>query len=98
MKDEYIILNKTTILNKIDTLLEERGYEADNDRQSYLNGQITALNSLVLPFNSISLIPEIEKAFDAGYDLNTFEQLEIPNEERDCLNTQDYINNLKLEI
>ena len=48
--------------------------------------------------SSTPLIPEIEKAFDAGYDLNTWEQLEIPNEERDYLNEQDYIKNLKLDI
>ncbi len=38
---------------------------------------------------------DLRKAFNAGYDLNTWEQLEIPNEERDYLHEDDYIQSLK---
>ena len=93
MKDEYIIVNKTAIQKRIDDLIAEfRGKVGYNMALC----EVDDLKQIIS--QSIPLIPEIEKAFDAGYDLNTFEQLEIPNEERDCLNTQDYINNLKLEI
>lgn len=87
MENEYIIINKTTIKNRIKKLGE---FPSTNREQLYELFQILS--------QSIPLIPEIEKAFDAGYDLNTLEQLEIPNEERDYLNTQNYIDNLKLEI
>lgn len=96
MKDEYIIVNKTAIQKRIEELRE---LEDSTDRIIYADKFFTRRSELVqLLSQSTPLIPEIEKAFDAGYDLNTFEQLEIPNEERDCLNTQDYIDNLKLEI
>jgi hypothetical protein len=38
---------------------------------------------------------DLRKAFNAGYDLNTWEQLEIPNDERDYLHEDDYIQSLK---
>jgi hypothetical protein len=38
---------------------------------------------------------DLRNAFNAGYDLNTWEQLEIPNEERDYLHEDDYIQSLK---
>jgi len=38
---------------------------------------------------------DLKDAFNAGYDLNTWEQLEIPNEERDYCNEHDYIQSLK---
>ena len=39
-------------------------------------------------------LEDMKKAFNAGYDLNTWEQLEIPNEERDYLNEEEYIQSL----
>jgi hypothetical protein len=38
---------------------------------------------------------DLREAFNAGYDLNTWEQLEIPNKERDYLHEDDYIQSLK---
>ena len=96
MKDEYIIIiNKTAIQQRIEEL-ENFRKNSSSDNNDYYQGQIKSLKEILS--QSIPLIPEIEKAFDAGYDLNTWEQLEIPNEERDYLNTQDYISNLKLDI
>lgn len=95
MKDEYIIVNKTLILNTIEELIEALDIEANTHQQSYLHGQILALNSLVLPFNSISLIPEIEKAFDAG----RFEPKKVNDYGSfGYKDKQDYIDNLNLEI
>jgi hypothetical protein len=34
-------------------------------------------------------------SFEAGYDLNTFEQLEIPNEEREYLSFKDWFEQIK---
>ena len=39
-------------------------------------------------------IEDMKKAFNAGYDLNTWEQLSIPNDEIDYLNNHDYIQSL----
>jgi hypothetical protein len=38
---------------------------------------------------------ELLSAFNAGYDLNTFEQLEIPNEEREYLSFKDWFEQFK---
>ena len=39
-------------------------------------------------------IEDMKKSFNAGYDLNTWEQLNIPNDEREYLNEHDYIQSL----
>ncbi len=39
-------------------------------------------------------IEDIKKAFNAGYDLHTWEELNIPNDERDYHNEHDYIQSL----
>ena len=97
--NEYIIVNKTLIQKRIEELETKRNSEHKKGHdKSALRYENTILELKQILSQSTSLIPEIEKAFDAGYDLNTWEQLEIPNEERDYLNTQDYITNLKLDI
>lgn len=42
-------------------------------------------------------LEDMKKAFNAGYDLNTWEQLGIPNEERDYLNEYEYIQSLSTQ-
>lgn len=42
-------------------------------------------------------LEDMKKAFNAGYDLNTWEQLEIPNEEREYLNEDEYIQSLSTQ-
>jgi hypothetical protein len=103
MNNEYIILNKTLLADKILELKKEREEHEKVDIGMFdaiWAAKTTQAIDLLEEILSLStpLIPEIEKAFDAGYDLNTWEQLEIPNEERDYLNEQDYISNLKLDI
>lgn len=39
-------------------------------------------------------VEDMKKSFNAGYDLNTWEQLNIPNDEREYLNEHDYIQSL----
>lgn len=38
---------------------------------------------------------DMKLSFEAGYDLNTFEQLEIPNEEREYLSFKDWFEQIK---
>ena len=40
---------------------------------------------------------DINRAFFAGYDLNTWEQLEAPNKDREYLNVEEYIQYLKVK-
>lgn len=59
MKDEYIIINKTTIQKRIERLKQSREVEPDNYEQSYLNGKIKVAEEILS--QSTPLIPEIEK-------------------------------------
>jgi hypothetical protein len=90
--NEYIIVNKTTILKRIDELEDMRRY-GSSDSNDYYQGQIKALGDFLS--HSISLIPEIEKAFKNGFTEGTcFGATTIYKYE----NTEDYISNLKLDI
>lgn len=104
MKDEYIIINKTAILKRIEELkpiseYNERVGEYDSE------GEIISELEYILS-QSIPLIPEIEKAFDAGfhkgYNVGQADaqshplSLTIANHIHN--DRQDYISNLKLDI
>lgn len=100
-ENQYVIISKTAIQKRIEELeskiIPNPNFDSEIDSHNLLFiAKQNELNKILS--KSTPLIPEIEKAFDAGYDLNTWEQLEIPNEERDYLNEQDYISNLKLDI
>lgn len=101
MKDEYIIINKTAIQKRIGEL--EKLYK--NSEKPSVQGIV--YNKLIVELKQIlsqstPLIPEIEKAFDAGqYEEykeisldggETYETFKIINEK------EDYISNLKLDI
>lgn len=81
MENEYIIVNKTSILKRIKEL--DKGLETKEED----NFEIDILKTILS--QSTSLIPEIEKAWDKCY-----ENKEIGY----CINKQDYISNLKLNI
>jgi hypothetical protein len=81
--NEYIIVNKTTILKRIEELEDIRRY-GSSDSNDYYQGQIKALGDFLS--QSTPLTSEIEKAFDAGK--NSHWQVQ----------SQDYISNLKLDI
>lgn len=82
MKDEYIIINKTAILKRIEELkpiseYNERVGEYDSE------GEIISELEYILS-QSIPLIPEIQKALETGRE--------------DTIEYEDYISNLKLDI
>jgi len=59
MKNEFIIINKTTLEEKLNSLKEQREREPDNYEKSYLNDMIKQLEFMLS--QSTPLIPEIEK-------------------------------------
>lgn len=89
MKDEYIIINKTTIQKRIEELRQvcnkELGYASDK-----IYFELDHLLSQSTP-----LIPEIEDAFEAGSKRGNEEQWAFGTEPMD---KEDYILNLKLDI
>ena len=114
MKDEYIIINKTAIQKRIEELekqLNTLGHTSQEEihAQGYLSGKIQQLRETLS--QSTPLIPEIEKAFDAGTKTKHSIGCNADGIERKCYctherycqypifsNIQDYISNLKLDI
>lgn len=94
MKNEYIIINKSQIEKRIEELKESLATsEAHNDkiRASIETFEIKQLEWCLS--QSTPLIPEIEKAFEAGRKL-TLDSFE----EEDFQDYENYISNLKLDI
>ena len=92
--NEYIIVNKTAIEKRIEELeKEETFYEEDSIRNF---AKIQELKQILS--QSTLLIPEIEKAFDAGSDYGEDCANSSMGVGEDYPNKQDYISNLKLDI
>lgn len=107
MEKEYIIINKTTIQKRIDELETKRNSEHKKGRdKSALRYENTILELKQILSQSTPLIPDIEKAYDAGYlegynlGQNDAEKhplaLSIANHIHK--DKKDYISNLKLDI
>jgi len=99
MKDEYIIINKTLIQKRIEELedqLKTLGdtYEEEIHTHGFISGEINQLKKILS--QSTPLIPEIEKAFDAGF--KTKQQGILMKKIEYTQQRQDYISNLKLDI
>jgi len=107
MKDEYIIINKTKWLE----VLENNKKPAPHWDGIYVserqNGRIYLIEDMIS--QSIPLIPEIEKAFDAAREFDSIDGvvdinivLNMPSHDLSDLQEkttkQDYISNLKLDI
>lgn len=90
MKDEYTIINKSVLEKRIEDWENKYGNE-DNESSS----EIYMLLKEILS-QSIPLIPEIEKAFDAGF--KTKQQGILMKRIEYTQQKQDYISNLKLDI
>jgi hypothetical protein len=87
MNNEYIIVNKTLLEKRIEEL--EVLYK--NSEKPSIQGTIYNQLSLELKkilSQSTPLIPEIEKAFDAG----------VHEDYLDTIGKEDYFSNLKLDI
>ena len=99
-KDEYIIINNTPIQRRIEIIKDEMEEHSYNSEEYYiLNLEKTILEEITS--QSTPLIPEIEKAFDAGEKYITFivENWDDNGEgDQININKKDYISNLKLDI
>lgn len=101
MKDEYIIINKTAIENRIAELESKivPNPNFDSEIDSYNLLFMTKQNELnKILSQSIPLIPEIEKAFDAGDRYRYWENNDSRNIPSHIIDKEDYISNLKLDI
>ena len=97
MKDEYIIISKTALEKRIEKLQKEVIIEHYDFIR--VNSKIDELKGLLS--QSTPLIPEIEKAFDAGERYKTFivENWDDDGEgDQININKKDYILNIKLDI
>lgn len=90
MNNEYIIVNKTKVLEEIEELKASLNYIPESYIPKHL-AQIYAYEQVLL--RSTPLIPEIENAYDKGSH-NHHSQY---TEEYDNLKQKD-ISNLKLDI
>lgn len=94
MNNEYVIINKTQWLKKIEDLRKQRLLELKDDFYDTLYlGEVKAIKQIL--FQSTPLIPVVERAFDAGgaYTLGSHKEFTQTHPNR-----QDYISNLKLDI
>lgn len=87
--EEYIIVNKTAIQNRIDELKVIERNESMNG-SLLVREEIETLERVI--YKSTPLIPEIEKTWDASLAFNA------PAGMDSGINKQDYISNLKLNI
>lgn len=87
MKNEYIIINKTALEKRIEEL---KGYKDEPEIT-----QLLMLQQILL--NSTNLLPEIEKAFDAGIEYGFYAAYN-GDSEGDIQDNETYIRNLKLDI
>lgn len=98
MKDEYIIINKTALQKRIEELeskiVPNPNFDSQIDSHNLLFiAKQNELNNILS--QSTPLIPEIEKAFDAGsrYGVAFCKENETPDME-----LETYISNLKFDI
>jgi hypothetical protein len=103
MNNEYIIINKTAIQKRIEELENDLKDEPNPFLNTSYQSELDVLKKILS--QSISLIPEIEKAIEFGKDIrreksfinnnygSPFVDYEDSTEE-----TINYISNLKLDI
>jgi len=96
-KEEYIIISKTAIEKKIQELeltYKNLHFTSRNTIGSMFEYKINLLQQILS--QSTPLIPEIEKAFDEGF--NSEEEIYKGNPTGKIIGKEDYISNLKLDI
>lgn len=94
MKNEYVIINKTAI-QQIDELIKEANMgKTITSVNSQMAESLIRFKEQILS-KSTPLIPDIEKAFNAGgaYTLGSHTEFTQTHP-----NKQDYISNLKLDV
>jgi len=96
MEDEYIIINKTAVHKRIEELEKQRNSEHKKGHdKSALRYENTILELKQILSQSTPLIPQIEKAYDAGLKSDMEYFIELPKHKN---LRQNYITNLKLDI
>lgn len=98
MNNEYIIINRTAIQKRIEELEKEcKDLNTQWHDRKAKSLEIIALKQILS--QSIPLIPEVKKAFDAGQDLSGRANFKKGTKEYNSyIDKQDYISNLKLDI
>ncbi len=105
---EYIIINKSNLLKRIEELRKDpihlewehniktrNGHSPQQrERKRTIDLELNTLKEILS--QSTPLIPEIEKAFDEGF--NSEEEVYKGNSTGKIIGKQDYISNLKLDI
>lgn len=86
---QYAIINIETIQKRIEELEKEYNQEPEEHMKDWFLGQIEALKQILS--QSTPLIPEIEKAYDAGIKDKELSQMFDNPKGR-------YVYNLKLDI
>jgi len=105
-KDEYVIINKSKLLRKIEEMEKQRDEYSFNPNRTEdyyrYNSMIKVVKQILS--QSTSLIPEIEKAFDAGQEFGTNMTLFYNTDKisrvefESTFDKEEYISNLKLDI
>ena len=98
MNNEYIIVNKTALLERIAELerqIKESSIEETGEYDFQCEDKIEELNWVLS--QSTSLIPQIEKAYNTGTNYGIYLQggSYDPN---DNIDIEDYISKLKLDV
>lgn len=95
MNNEYIIVNKTALENRIKELIYEKYQSISREHIIRLSTQIIVLEQIMS--QSTPLIPEIEKAHNVGTNYGCYLQ-GGSYDHNDNIDGEDYISNLKLDI
>ncbi len=83
---KYVIIDAEAIQKRIEELENDLKDEPNPFINTSYQAELDVLNKVL--FKSTPLIPEIEKAFDAG----------VHEDYLDTIGKEDYISNLKLDI
>lgn len=99
MNNQYIIINKTLLEKRIEELerqIKESSIEETGEYDFQCEDKIEEL--ILVLSQSTPLIPEVEKAFDAGreWGYDTATNSDVDSKTFD--NLEEYISNLKLDI
>ena len=96
--NEYIIINKTAILKRIQEL-KKYCVEGKCSPAEFATFNHSILELKEILSQSTPLIPEIEKSFDAGHCLSGRSNFRKETKEyKSYIDKQDYISNLKLDV
>lgn len=98
MNNEYIIVNKSLIEKRIEELEKAneifKNAKTHNPTMAACEATLSTLKQILS--QSTPLIPEIEKAFDEGF--NSEEEVYKGYPTGKIIGKEDYISNLKLDI